>query len=240
MGVFGVWCIDGDTALVGAFWDDDNGSFSGSVYLFLRSGAEWIQQRKLVAPDGSTFDHFGVSVSVEENVAALIGTYRDGDNGKDSGSAYIYFYTLPSQVGLAGIILTRNQEENGDVAQFKMTGMQDIGSAATAFPTDLVIQFGSEDDPIYTFVADSDYLDVAGNRLLYHDADGNIVRCLFDSEECIVNIRYTDFDGIRLDELLPGKLAVQLKIGGTTYTNISSWTQDDSGSGTWTKYRKDN
>jgi hypothetical protein len=33
--------VSGDTAVVGAVLDDDNGSFSGSAYVFVRSGSSW-------------------------------------------------------------------------------------------------------------------------------------------------------------------------------------------------------
>ena len=33
--------LSGDTALVGAMWDDDAGTESGSAYVFVRSGTTW-------------------------------------------------------------------------------------------------------------------------------------------------------------------------------------------------------
>ncbi|MCI5147498.1 MAG: hypothetical protein D3923_18685 [Candidatus Electrothrix sp. AR3] len=67
----------------------------------------------------------------------------------------------------------------------------------------------------------------------------SVVRCIFDKEECLIQITGTDFDTELLDEVLSGTLKVRLGVGETTYSNISSWTQYNSGSGTWTKYRKD-
>ncbi|MCK9516986.1 MAG: FG-GAP repeat protein, partial [Ottowia sp.] len=40
---------DGNTAIVGAYGDDDKGSTSGSAYIFTRSGSTWTQQAKLTA-----------------------------------------------------------------------------------------------------------------------------------------------------------------------------------------------
>ena len=51
--------VDGDTAVVGAYWDDDDGSGSGSAYVFTRSGATWTQQAKLTALDGAADSRFG-------------------------------------------------------------------------------------------------------------------------------------------------------------------------------------
>jgi len=43
--------IDGETAVVGSVSDDDAGNFSGSAYVFVRSGTTWSQQAKLTASD---------------------------------------------------------------------------------------------------------------------------------------------------------------------------------------------
>ena len=36
--------IDGDTAVIGAYGDDDNGSNSGSAYVYVRSNGVWSEQ----------------------------------------------------------------------------------------------------------------------------------------------------------------------------------------------------
>ena len=81
--------IDGDTVLIGAQWDDDNGGHSGSAYVFHRTGTIWTQEAKLLASDGEAGDHFGQSVSLSGG-NALIGAYYDDDKGVDSGSAYVF------------------------------------------------------------------------------------------------------------------------------------------------------
>jgi hypothetical protein len=84
--------INGDTALIGAWDDNDNGNYSGSAYVFTRTGTTWIQQAKLLASDGAAGDQFGYSVSLSGDTA-LIGAPADDDNGTDSGSAYIFTRT---------------------------------------------------------------------------------------------------------------------------------------------------
>ncbi len=81
--------LDGDTALIGAYYDDDNGVRAGAVYVFVREGNTWTQQTKLLALDGAPQDNFGFSVSLDGDTA-LIGTKDDKDNGFGSGSAYIF------------------------------------------------------------------------------------------------------------------------------------------------------
>ena len=81
--------ICGDYAIVGAYYDDDNGSNSGSAYIFKRSGTSWSQQAKLIASDGAGSDYFGCSVSISGEYA-IVGAYGNDDNGLNSGSAYIF------------------------------------------------------------------------------------------------------------------------------------------------------
>ncbi|MEM6749731.1 MAG: dockerin type I domain-containing protein [Planctomycetota bacterium] len=79
--------LSGTTALVGSVGDDDNGTDSGSAYLFDTTTGGLIS--KLTAPDGAPGDEFGWSVAVS-GATALVGSHRDGDNGSDSGSAYLF------------------------------------------------------------------------------------------------------------------------------------------------------
>ena len=81
--------IDGDTAVIGASSDDDNGSSSGSVYVYVRSNGVWSEQQKLTASDAAQYDGFGISVSIDGDTA-VIGANADDDNGSNSGSAYVY------------------------------------------------------------------------------------------------------------------------------------------------------
>ena len=83
------WSIaigDGVVA-VGAQSDDDNGSNSGSVYLF--DAATGVQIDKLLPNDGAAGDVFGYSIAIDNGVVA-VGAYLDDDNGGSSGSAYLF------------------------------------------------------------------------------------------------------------------------------------------------------
>ena len=51
--------VSGDTALVGAYANDDAGTDSGSAYVYVRSGTVWTQQQKLTADDDAAGDQFG-------------------------------------------------------------------------------------------------------------------------------------------------------------------------------------
>ena len=81
--------ISGNTVIIGAWNDDDKGTNSGSAYIFIRSGTQWSQQAKLTANDGVGYDFFGGSVLINGD-NAIVGADLDDDNGKSSGSAYIF------------------------------------------------------------------------------------------------------------------------------------------------------
>ncbi len=81
--------VDGDIAVIGAPGDDDNGSYSGSAYVFVRSGTTWSAQAKLTPDDGAADDEFGNSVAVSGKTV-VIGAHYDNDNGDNSGSAYVF------------------------------------------------------------------------------------------------------------------------------------------------------
>ncbi len=84
--------VDGDIAVVGSYNDDDNGSNSGSVYVFERNrgGPDvWGNIAKLTASDGAAGDTFGETVSVSGD-RIIVGAKRHGAAGVDSGAAYIF------------------------------------------------------------------------------------------------------------------------------------------------------
>ena len=83
--------ISGNTAIIGANYDDDNGNGSGSAYVFEKneSTGHWNETAKLTASDGAEGDKFGRSVSVSGNIA-IVGAYEDDDKDSDSGSAYLF------------------------------------------------------------------------------------------------------------------------------------------------------
>jgi hypothetical protein len=86
--------ISGDLAIVGAFYDDDRGTDSGSAYIFKRDGTSWSLWQKRNASDGAAGDRFGRSVSIS-NDYAIVGAFGD-DNHK--GSAYIFHWNGTSWV----------------------------------------------------------------------------------------------------------------------------------------------
>ena len=80
--------LAGDTALVGAPFDDDAGDASGSAYVFTRSDGTWGQEAKLTASDAVAGDDFGWYVALSGDTA-LIGAIA-WDRPNANGSAYVF------------------------------------------------------------------------------------------------------------------------------------------------------
>jgi hypothetical protein len=86
---------DGNTAIVGAHWEDDVGAFStGAAYIFTRTNSSWTEQQKIQASDKQQYDEFGRSVSISgDGNTAIVGAYREDVN---TGAAYIFTRTNSS------------------------------------------------------------------------------------------------------------------------------------------------
>ena len=79
--------IDNGVVAVGALGDDDNGTDSGSAYLF--NASTGAQIAKLLPSDGTAGDNFGFSIATDNGVVA-VGANHDDENGGYSGSAYLF------------------------------------------------------------------------------------------------------------------------------------------------------
>ncbi|MHC4747807.1 MAG: DUF7901 domain-containing protein [Planctomycetota bacterium] len=80
--------LSGEDLAIGSLTDDD-GSDSGAVYVFKRTGTTWTQQQKLIGSDVESSDFFGCSVSMDGDYL-IGGAYADDDHGFNSGCAYIF------------------------------------------------------------------------------------------------------------------------------------------------------
>lgn len=87
--------ISGNTAVVGAKYDQENGIGSGAAYVF--DTTTKTQLHKLTANDAAATEEFGTSVAVSGNTA-IVGAYRDDIGGNHSGSAYLFDTTTGSQL----------------------------------------------------------------------------------------------------------------------------------------------
>ncbi len=81
--------ISGDTFVVGAPFDDDADSSSGSVYVFVRDGAKWKQQAKLTADDAAKNARFGWYTAIAGDTV-VVGAPLAAAPERNSGAAYIF------------------------------------------------------------------------------------------------------------------------------------------------------
>ncbi len=80
--------ISGDTAIVGAEYEDnENGISAGSVYVSKATEAGWIKDAKLLPEDGEADQRFGVSVAISGNMA-IVGSASHNQDGP--GPAYVF------------------------------------------------------------------------------------------------------------------------------------------------------
>ncbi len=93
--------LAGDTLVIGAPYEFNNGPYSGAAYVFTRSAGVWIQQAYLKASNTEVFDYFGQSVALSGDTVVIgaIGeasnaTGVNGDQADNSafqsGAAYVF------------------------------------------------------------------------------------------------------------------------------------------------------
>ena len=115
---------DGNTALVGAFFEDTPAANAGSAYVFVRSGSSWSQQAKLTAADGAVGDYFGCSVSLSgDGNTALVGAYNDDTPaGANAGSAYVFVRSGSSWSQLPKLVASDGAANDGFGSSVSLSG----------------------------------------------------------------------------------------------------------------------
>ena len=79
--------MSGDVIVIGAHYDDDSGSASGSAYVYVMPGGGWVdmtETAKLTASVGFMNDYFGYDVSIDGDVI-VVGAHGDDEGAGDSG-----------------------------------------------------------------------------------------------------------------------------------------------------------
>ncbi|WP_198000435.1 Calx-beta domain-containing protein [Gimesia alba] len=78
--------ISGDTAVVGAPYQDGSGVNSGSLYVYTRSGNTWSFQQELSVPETTDNDYFGNVIAIEGDT--IVVGVQSTDNF--TGAAYVF------------------------------------------------------------------------------------------------------------------------------------------------------
>ncbi|NNE68049.1 MAG: hypothetical protein HKN33_15915 [Pyrinomonadaceae bacterium] len=79
--------IDGDVAAIGAIGD---AGFTGSVYIFRRSGSNWAEEDKLTASDAASSSRFGETVAIDNGYVVVGASRASNANGSEAGAAYVF------------------------------------------------------------------------------------------------------------------------------------------------------
>ena len=84
--------ISGDTAVIGVPYASlpPGGNNHGAAYVFVKSGANWIRQAKLTAPDAAISDFFGRGVSISGDSIVVGASAADVGSNANQGSLYVF------------------------------------------------------------------------------------------------------------------------------------------------------
>jgi hypothetical protein len=131
--------ISGDSIVVGAPGDTRNGKGSiGSAYVFVRNGAVWTQQEKLLTLDGEAEDFFGFAVAISRDTVVVGAPNDDVGANADQGSAYVFVrgngsWTQQQKIvaadGAAGDFFSLSVAVSGDTVAVGAFG-DDVGANA--------------------------------------------------------------------------------------------------------------
>ncbi len=73
------------------------------INILFINGQNFIETQKIKSADGEEGDRFGYSVDISDDFA-IIGSYRDDDNGSDAGSAYIFNYDGDNYIQISKLL----------------------------------------------------------------------------------------------------------------------------------------
>ena len=134
--------ISGDTAVIGAIWDDELMGQAGAVYVFGLEDDAWVEQVKLLASNGGPFQYFGYSTAISAGTV-VVGSLHGHISGVESGAAYVFqeppggWDSVPSPLEESARLIFSEPDEDdnfgssvsvsGDVIVAGASGDDDIG-----------------------------------------------------------------------------------------------------------------
>lgn len=91
------------TTLIAKAADDEQGTDSGAVYSYRRSGMNWVWLQKYTSMDSSSGDFFGQSMAMDASVMVLGTPLEDSGPTFNDGAAYVYTYGTSNDCNLNGL-----------------------------------------------------------------------------------------------------------------------------------------
>lgn len=189
--------VDGDTAFIGAYGDDDLGNESGAVYVFTRdANGVWTQQQKLVGSDTVADDRFGYALVLEGDTA-VIGMESWDFFEPPMGAAYVFtrdtngvwseIQKITAFDGVEGDYFGQSLAMNGDTLTVGSHGDDTVAANAGAvyvYTRDATGQYSFQQKLFASNGTDNDWfgrsLDVEGDTAIisswgYDLIDGDVV-----------------------------------------------------------------
>lgn len=93
----------GDTAIIGASGDHQAGNGAGAIYVYHRSGTDWLLQDTITASDATVGQRFGISV-VYDGTTLAVGALSDDEGGDSAGAVYVFEPSGTSFVEVAKLL----------------------------------------------------------------------------------------------------------------------------------------
>jgi hypothetical protein len=154
--------IDGDTIVVGAPGDDDDGLESGSTYVFERERTAWSQRQKLTAAaDARSGALFGYAVAIRDKTI-VVGSPYD----LSSGAAYLF--------AKRGRVWEARQRLRGTDPFGFFGGSAAVGDHAILIGAETGVTTGNNLGTAYVFVGNNGHWE--GQQKL-PESDGTVRRC---------------------------------------------------------------
>ncbi len=82
--------IDGDVIVLGARGDCEVTSRAGAVFVYRRTGTDWVMDAKLTASDGDARDYLGTSAAIDGDVILAGSPSIDCAAGESCGAVYVF------------------------------------------------------------------------------------------------------------------------------------------------------
>jgi len=119
---------DGNTAIIGAKFEDTGGSNAGAAYIFTRDGTTWTEQAMIQASDKALSWHFGYSVSMSNDGNTVVVGAEYADTGGTAQTGAVYFFTRDGTTWTEQSKISASDGESDD--QFSKVALSGNGGTA--------------------------------------------------------------------------------------------------------------